>query len=346
MLKPYRRAELSFDFVTEIGHHGHNSRTFVARDHQLSADIVIKSMEKTRLDAARYFAEAQALYASSHPNVVQVHYACEDADCIYVAMPHYKNKSLKDLLANGHLTVREVVTLSCQVLAGLQHVHSKGLVHFDVKPDNVLISDRGEALLSDFGLARPIGPRGLAEYDFGYVRTQPPEGFKGYEFPRTFDIYQVGTLLYRMCCGNDAFEQQFSIFIPNGVFDRNAFQVAVVNGQFPDSRTFPQHIPEKLRNVVRRCLATNPNDRFQSALEVANALAPIDGPCLDWKHSRRADSRHWEKRVGDMTISFEWFDDGRTVCYKTRDGGSPRRFRDGCTDRMTDRQVRTFLGDS
>lgn len=186
-------------------------------------------MAKANLDSARFFGESQALYASSHPNVVQIHYSCEDNDTVYVAMPFYRKGSLKDLLARRFMTVREIISVSCQVLAGLQHVHSKGLVHFDVKPDNVLISDRDEGLLSDFGLARPIGPRGLAEYDVGYVRTQPPESFQGYEFPRTFDIYQVGMLLYRMCCGPDEFERQFATFTPGGIFNRNAFRVAVVN---------------------------------------------------------------------------------------------------------------------
>jgi len=346
MLRPHRRAEVGFEFIREIGQHGQNSRTYIARDHQLNAEIVIKEIAKARLDAGRFFAEAQALYASAHPHVVQIHYACEDNDNIYVAMPLYLNGSLKDLMARQILTVREIVTLGCQVLSGLQHVHSKGLVHFDVKPDNVLLSERREGLLSDFGLARPIGPRGLASLDQMYIRIQPPEGFGGYEFPRTFDIYQVGTLLYRMCCGNEEFARQFATFAPGGVFDRNAFRVAVVNGQFPDRRIFPAHIPERMRSVIKRCLQVDPNDRFTSALEVANALAPIDGPTLDWRHSRLAGCQRWEKNVEGTLYEFELANAGSTTCYKTKDAGQRRRMAKGCTNSMTDRQVRTFLGDN
>jgi len=346
MLRPHRRAELGFEYINEIGQHGQNSRTYIAQDHQLGAEIVIKELAKAHLDAARYFGEAQSLYASSHPNVVQVHYACEDNDHVYVAMPFYKKGSIKDLLAARFLTVREIVTLSCQVLAGLQHVHSKRLVHFDVKPDNVLLSDRGEALLSDFGLARPLGPGGVAEQDVFYLKIQPPEGFGGVAFPRTYDIYQIGLLLYRMCNGNEEFYRQFDVFRPGGVFDRNAYRVAVVNGQFPNRQTFLPHIPERLRRVIRKCLETDPSNRYSSALEVANGLADIQGATLDWQYSRKADGDRWEKRSNDVLYEFERADNRSTTCYKTRDGGARRRVGDGCQQAMTDRQVRTFLGDT
>ncbi len=91
--------------------------------------------------------------SSAHPNVVQIHYACYDADRIYLAMPYYRKGSVTSLITDKYMTVREIVTVGCQVLSGLHNIHSKGLIHFDVKPDNILLSDRGEALLSDFGLA-------------------------------------------------------------------------------------------------------------------------------------------------------------------------------------------------
>jgi serine/threonine protein kinase len=345
MLKPHRRAEVGFEYIREIGQHGQNSRTFIARDHQLDAEIVIKELAKRDLNAARFFGEAQALYASAHPNVVQIHYACEDDDNVYVAMPLYRHGSLKDLLARQFMTVREIVTIGCQVLAGLQHVHSKRLVHFDVKPDNVLLSDRNEGLLSDFGLARAIGPRGLAGLEHEYIRTRPPEGFRGYEFPRTFDIYQVGLLLYRMACGNEEFERQFSAYVPAGAFDREAFRVAVVNGQFPDTNCFPAHIPNRMRTVIKKCLHTDPNDRYSSALEVANALAPIEGDTLDWRHSKPAGCNRWEKNVEGTLYEFELADAGGTTCYKTKGAGQRRRVGEGCAATMTERQVRTFLGD-
>src|SRR6266481_6240831 len=148
MFKPYNKAEITFDLIKEIGLTGRNSRMFVAKDHQLDAEIVIKQIAKARVASpANFFDESKSLYTSAHPNVVQIHYACYDADSIYLAMPYYRKGSVTSLITDKYMTVREIVTVGCQVLSGLHNIHSKGLIHFDVKPDNILLSDRGEALL-------------------------------------------------------------------------------------------------------------------------------------------------------------------------------------------------------
>jgi len=124
MLKPYQKAELAFDIIREIGQDGRNSQTFVTRDHQLNAEIVTKRIQKRTLNSPdEFFAESQALYSSAHPHVVQIHYACFDADHVYVAMPYYQNGSVKDLITGKHMTVREVITLGSKILAGLHNIH-------------------------------------------------------------------------------------------------------------------------------------------------------------------------------------------------------------------------------
>src|SRR3712207_5563442 len=118
MLRPYNRAEVAFDLVRELGEQGRNSRTYVAWDHQLHAQVVIKECRKTAMASPNdFFNESRALYASAHPNVVQVMYACQDNDNIYVCMPLYANGSVKRLMGTRFLTVREIVSLSCQALS-------------------------------------------------------------------------------------------------------------------------------------------------------------------------------------------------------------------------------------
>ena len=167
----------------EIGADGQNSRTNASRDHQLDAEIVTKQIAKSKLNSpANFFDELKALYTSAHPNVVQIHYACQDDDYIYLAMPYYRKGSVKGLITGRHMTVREVVAIACQVLSGLHNIHSKRLIHFDVKPDNILLSDRGEALLADFGLAKQTNYSGIAAQDRLYVKTTPPEATRGDQF--------------------------------------------------------------------------------------------------------------------------------------------------------------------
>jgi len=139
VLKPYNRAEVSFGLRREIGQEGSNSQTFIAHDDQLDAEIVIKKIPKSAIDSVdSFFNESRILYLSSHPNVVPVHYACQDSDHIFIAMPYYQRGSLNSLLNSRHLTVREIVVLGCQISSGLHNIHSKRLVHFDmvIPPQN------------------------------------------------------------------------------------------------------------------------------------------------------------------------------------------------------------------
>ncbi|MFY9294884.1 MAG: serine/threonine-protein kinase [Methylorubrum rhodinum] len=344
MLKPHHRAELVFDLVTEIGADGRNSRTFVSRDHQLDAEIVIKQVAKASLASPdEFFAEAQALYAGAHPNVVQIHYACQDADHVFLAMPYYRNGSVKGLITGRHMTVREIVTVACQVLTGLHNIHAKRLIHFDVKPDNILLSPRGEALLSDFGLAKQMRFSGQADQDRHYTPMIPPEAFRTDRFDATFDIFQMGLTLYRMCVGNEAFHAQLAAFGP-GIQDRPGFQFAVSNGRFPDRAAFPPHVPNRLRTIVKKCIEVSPSDRYGSAIEVANALALIDDETLDWRLETTPDRRMWTKNETGTQHSFTINANGSCVLYKSKDGGPPRRVSDGCRQSITEKEAQKLLG--
>lgn len=343
MFKAYNKAELQFDLVAEIGHAGKNSRTFTARDHQLNADIVIKQIEKAKLgNRSEFYAESSALYASAHPNVVEVMYACEDTDFVYLAMPYYSQGSLKALMENGFLTVREIIAISSQVLSGLHNIHSKGLIHFDVKPDNVLLSSRREALLSDFGLAKQA-PGGIAGQDRLYLKMVPPEAFGTDQFDRTFDIFQFGLTLYRMCNGDKDFYAQLDRFGVPPNFDRLGFRHAVRNAQFPDRSRYFAHIPQKLRNVVRKCTHTEPAQRYQSALDVANDLADIDGHLLDWRLAIDGDGRVWKKNVGGTVWEFDVRNNGISTLRKSINGGASRRVGDGCQHQISENEVKRIL---
>jgi serine/threonine protein kinase len=344
MLKPYNKAELVFDFLREIGADGRNSRTYVAKDHQLNAEIVVKQIAKARLEStANFFEESQALYASAHPNVVQIHYACYDDDHVYLAMPHYQNGSVKGLITGRHMTVREIVRIGCQVLSGLHNIHSKKLVHFDVKPDNILLSNRGEALVSDFGQAKQMNFVGVAPQDRHYTPMIPPEATRQDRFDVTFDIYQFGLTLYRMCNGNDAFYEQLSKYGPR-IANRNDFLCDLRNGRFPDRKAFAPHIPSRLRNIVRKCLETDPADRYHSAIDVANALADIDGKTLDWRLAASPDKKVWTKNENGTEYELTVNRDGSSECYKCVNGGRRTRVTNGCKKTISEKEILTLLG--
>ena len=346
MLKPYSRAELLFDLQEEIGHEGKNSQVFKSHDPQLDAELVIKQIPKTSLPGTdEYYEESGVLYLSSHPNVVPIHYACEDNDNIYLAMPYYSNGSLNELMNQRFLTVREIVRYASQFMSGLHNIHSKQLIHFDIKPDNILISNQGEALLSDFGLTKQTAINGYAGQDRMYGKMAPPEAFaNGDEYTTAFDIYQSGLTLYRMCVGNDEFYHQFNAYDVQGNFDRDRFIFDVRNGDFPNRDIFPEHIPRRLINVVRKCMHTNIDERYTAAIHVINDLAGIDGNDLDWQYKLTpAGERVWSK-VSDSR-SYELFInvDGSTVARKTSAAGNTQRIANYCKDSINLTEIRRFL---
>ncbi|WP_147694528.1 serine/threonine-protein kinase [Vogesella mureinivorans] len=346
MIKPYQKAELTFDIIREIGHDGQNSQTFVVHDHQLNAQIVTKKIRKDRLNSpSDFFTESQSLYTSAHSNVVQVHYACFDDEHVYVAMPYYENGSLKDLLSRQSLTVRQIVAIGSQILAGLHNIHSKKLIHFDVKPDNILFSQRWDALVSDFGQAKQMNYSGIAAQDRHYGKMIPPEALTTDHFDRTFDIYQFGLTLYRMCNGNEHFYRQFGKYGPSHNFDRDAFRFDLRNARFPDRTDFLPHIPAALRKVIKKCLEVNPAERYQSAIDVANAMAGIDGNCLDWHLVTHPDKKVWTK--SDNGTAYELLIDaeGNSVCYKSVNGGQKRRVTTLCKENVTDAELKKIFTD-
>ena len=338
MFKPYKRADISFQEIREIGSNGQNSRTWLASDVQMGAEIALKCINKASLTSpTEFFEEAKALYATSHQNVVQVHYACEDADYIYIAMPFYSRGSVKDMMTDGHLTVRTIVRLGCQALCGLHNVHSKGLIHFDIKPDNILISNRGDALISDFGLAKQMN-LGVASPTSLYLRMAPPEAVKGPPYDLRFDIYQVGLTFYRMCNGNDAFYREMSRFERNGKFDRPALAAELQAGTFPNRQAFHEHIPSRLRKLIVKCLDPEPSNRYSSALALANALAMVDD-CLDWNLSEATVDKVWRKNEKRFIVRA----DGSTELTSASEGKAPRRVSEFCRASMTRPEIEKVL---
>ncbi|QIL71643.1 serine/threonine protein kinase [Diaphorobacter sp. HDW4B] len=345
MLKPFRTAKIDFQQIREIGQNGQNSKTHLVIDPQLNAEIVVKTIDKSKISSVKeYFSEAQALYSSSHPHVAQIHYACYDDDNVYIAMPFYKNGSIKELISGRYITVRQCITLATQILSAIHNIHSKGLIHFDIKPDNILLSSRREALLTDFGLAKQINQNGNATPNLVYGWMFPPEALKpSPQLDHRFDIYQFGITLYRMCNGNDHFYAQLNGYSTGNGFNTQKYQLDIENGSFPDRNSFLPHIPNKLRNVVKKCLKTDPNERYQSALEVINAISGIDGSQLDWHMEANGNLRTWKKTQDGVTCIFTADAANTTTGTKTSPGGAPRKKADWCKVNASEKDIYDML---
>lgn len=313
-------ASLNFETLQEIGQEGRNSQVYLAHDKQLDGEIVVKKISKTKLQhATEYYNEAKILYASAHPNVVRVNYGCSDDMNIYIAMPYYKNGSLKRLITSRYLSIKEVIRYSIQFLSGLNNIHSKKLLHFDVKPDNILLSDSNEALLSDFGLAKAMDDFGFADPDAFYPKQIPPELFTSSQKTLHFDIYLAGLTIYRLLNGNDHFHSQFSYR------SQEDYIRAVINGDFPDRTSYLPHVPIRLQRIVNKALSVNINDRHKNVLELINELSGVEEN-LDWLYSKNENSETWVRKDPDKLYQVSLECDGnRYTVVSTKTIISTRR---------------------
>lgn len=281
-------SELTFTLGREIGAaEGRNSRVFEAVDNQLHAELIVKAYDPATIpDPAEYFAEARMLYDAQHPNVVEVKYACRRPDVLFLAMPRYV-ESIHAILRRRYLTIREVVRYGLDFLRGLHHIHTRGLVHFDLKPSNILLDVSDKAAVADFGLAKYLDVYGLAAQSRVYDPHLPPEYLVASHRGLESDIYQAGMTLYRMVNGLAGFNRQWAALPTPDEQD-----AAIASGRFPDrsGSGYLPHVPTRLRRLINKALNVDPNERFATVLDMMNALAKVSEH-LDWEYSRPAGHR-------------------------------------------------------
>jgi eukaryotic-like serine/threonine-protein kinase len=278
--------KLLFELREKVGSGG-EGEVYKALDKQLNSIIAIKKVSiATFIHFDDYFEEARKLYLTRHHNIVPVNYACKDATHIYLAMPFYERGSVASLMENRFLTSREIIRYSLQFLSGLNNIHSKGLIHFDIKPENILLTDSNQALVSDFGLAKHMGHLGFANIEGTTEIFAPPEFFGQSAHDLKFDIYQAGLAMYRMCNGNITYFDQLrkAFQDKHGVSSDTTFYSNLNKGSFPDRNYFLPHIPKKLKKVIKGCLEVDPGKRYSSIVDILNALSAID-TANDWQYS-------------------------------------------------------------
>lgn len=279
--------ELKFDLQESIGSEGLNSTVYKAFDPQLNANLVVKKVSKksiiedyNSIDESNFFNESRMLYETKHPNIAEIQYASEDVNFIYFSMPYYKNGSLNALLNKRFLTVKEIIKYSLEFLSGIHYIHTKDLIHFDIKPTNIMINNNGKAMVTDFGLAKYTDSFGLASPNKIYNSHRPPEASNYSDFSKKADIYQAGLTLYRMCNGNDYFHYMYNHWITQG-----KLMEAISKGKFPDRRYYLPHIPSSLRRIINKAINIDVDKRYDTILDMINDISKVEEN-LNWVYNK------------------------------------------------------------
>jgi eukaryotic-like serine/threonine-protein kinase len=242
----------------------------LAHDVELDRPVALKRLaENLARDQdlrRRFLREARLAARLAHPNVVRVFDVGEDDGRPFIAMEYVEGQTLAELVGRrGKLPAAEVATLGMQMCAGLAASHAAGLVHRDVKPQNLLLGTDGVLKLGDFGIA--VGPGGthltLAGTVLGTAGYLAPEQARGERVTAAADIYAVGAVLYELLTGEPS--RTVGSLAELGAAD---FQPRDLAARVPDA-------PPELVSAVTACLSPQPEDRPPSAAALARLLAPV-----------------------------------------------------------------------
>lgn len=300
----YTKTNLDFELITPIGNNeGKNSEVFLAKDVQLNAELIVKRIKISAFkNMDEYFLEAKMLYDSKHPNIMEIQWASKDDNFIYLSMPFLKKGSLNSLIDKKYLSVREIIKYLLDLLSGVAYIHSKDLVHLDIKPTNILLDQSNKAVLTDFGLSRYLDINGIANQPSSYISHIDPEWFLYSGRTVLSDIYQIGLTMYRLCNGNNILRQQLSQL---NVESQEKLKEVILSGKYPNREYFLPHIPMKLRKIIKKALEIDINKRYNNVIQIMNDLSEIDQN-LDWKFTNNKDKLYYLIKNGNkISISLK-----------------------------------------
>jgi eukaryotic-like serine/threonine-protein kinase len=247
----------------------------LADDMQLERPVAVKLLADSVLDdddfRTRFVREARAAARLSHPNVVRVYDTGETDGRPFIVMEYVPGETLAAVLERrGTLPPTDVVDLGAQACAGLSEAHEHGLVHRDVKPQNLILRDDGTLKIADFGIVRGDEATRLTQQGtvLGTAAYLSPEQAAGADVTAASDLYSLGAVLYELLTGRTPYE--FASLADLADKQRG--------GAVTPVRDLEPGVPEPLEAVVMRCLAHDPRFRYRSAAELRPALQTSVAP--------------------------------------------------------------------
>ena len=247
---------------------GGMSNVFRAHDRLLERTVALKILHEqyTRDDdyVERFRREARAVAQLAHPNIVTVIDRGEQEGRQFIVFEYVEGENLKDLTARGPLEVQDVISLALQVAHALSFAHHRGLVHRDVKPQNVLLNEDGQAKVTDFGIARSLDVQGVTQTGtvLGTSDYIAPEQARGQKVDPRTDIYSLGVVLYELLTGEVPFSGDNFV----------AVAMRHVNEPAPSVLERRPDCPLRLDLAVQRSMAKDPAERFDSMDELSAEL--------------------------------------------------------------------------
>ena len=252
---------------------GGMAEVYLARDGELDRDVAIKRLRPQYAHdeeaVERFEREAKSAASLSHANIVQVYDRGETEDgSYYIVMEHVPGGTLKDRIhKHGPLPPHEAVAIALQIARALKAAHDAGVVHRDVKPQNVVLTELGEAKVADFGIARAVAASTVTRTGFvvGTAHYLSPEQALGHPATPRSDLYSVGVVLYEMLTGR----------VPHDAETQVGVLMKHVSGRPVPAKDANPEVPEELDAMIARLLARDPEDRYRDVDELIEDLERV-----------------------------------------------------------------------
>jgi len=289
-----------YEIIRNIGEGG-MANVYLALDTILNRKVAVKIL---RGDLAtdekfvrKFQREASAASNLDHPNIVGIYDVGEDDGNYYIVMEYVEGQTLKSLIKRrGSLTLLEVIDIMTQLTSGIEHAHEKGIIHRDIKPQNVLILDDGLVKIADFGIAQALNSNELTQTNsvMGSVHYLPPEQANGLGSTYKSDIYSLGILMFELLIGKVPFKGE------------NAVEIAIkqMKDPIPSVCDIKDDIPQSVENIVLKATAKNLKNRYETVEEMKYDIKT----CLD-------DDKKNEAR---LVFAFPEFEKDEEVIARTR----------------------------
>jgi serine/threonine protein kinase/predicted Zn-dependent protease len=275
-----------YKILKKLGEGG-MGEVYLAEDTKLKRKVALKFLPSkfvSEEEKARFLQEAQAAAAINHANVCTVYEIQEQGESPFIAMEYIDGDTLKSKIQTTELTVDNVVNMSIQIADALHTAHEQGIIHRDIKSDNIMIFGDNQVKVADFGLAKLKGTVKLTKTSstIGTLAYMAPEQIEGKEVDARSDIFSFGVVLYEMLCGKLPFE---------GDYDA-ALMYSILNEEPEPVQNHRPDISSEFLHVINRAMEKDPDDRYQSVKDML----------IDLRRLKRDSSRITRETLAEIPV--------------------------------------------
>jgi len=253
---------------------GGMATVWLGYDTILDRQVAIKTfkIDANHEDAVKRFnREAKAVTSLSHPNIVSIYDVENEGEFYYLILEYVEGMTLKDyMVKNPRIPIETIVHIAKQIAAGLSHAHQNGIIHRDIKPQNILMNENLTCKITDFGIARAYGDTTLTQTNqmLGTVYYLSPEQARGNVATAQSDIYSLGILIFEMITGQIPFKGESAV----------AIALKHLQEELPDIEKYRENVPQSVKNIVLQATMKNPNERYISSKELFEDLSTVLNP--------------------------------------------------------------------